>query len=505
VLRGALRGDRSGDPASRRASIARNTVYAGAVQLTTATFTAALTIFLARSLDPDAFGTFALALSIGGVLLVPSDLGITHATSRFVAERRGDESAVAHVVRTALGLKIAASLVVSGALVALAAPIATAYGSEALARPLRAIAAAVFAQSVFVFFGAILVAQAHIAGNWRLVLSESAFEATASIALVLLGGGAAGAAFGRAMGYTAGAILGALVVAAQLGRGVFRVWKPERRLAGTIAGYAGALAVVDAAFTVFAFMNGLVIAAYLGTAAVGIYAAASRLVTVMQHPGLALAASVGPRVARNPNEPQNVDALSHALRYLTILQAWLVAPIVVWADPIVNVIYGADYARSANVLRAFAPYVFLVGVATLVSVAVNYLGYARQRVPIAIGIVAVNLALLAFLLPTLGVPGAALALGLSYCLYTPAHVAICRRAIGLRIAPLIATAVRAAAAAVAMGGVLALFGTRELAPGELVGGLVLGTLAYVIVLLVTREPAVADARAALRRLRMRPA
>ena len=72
------------------ASVARNTVLALAVQLLTAAFTAALTLVLVRVLDSDGFGILALAVSIGSLLLIPIDFGISHAAARFVAEQRDD-------------------------------------------------------------------------------------------------------------------------------------------------------------------------------------------------------------------------------------------------------------------------------------------------------------------------------------------------------------------------------------------------------------------------------
>ena len=51
-------------PAPRSDSITRNTFFGLATQLTTAAFTAALTLFLVRALGPDDYGIFALATGI---------------------------------------------------------------------------------------------------------------------------------------------------------------------------------------------------------------------------------------------------------------------------------------------------------------------------------------------------------------------------------------------------------------------------------------------------------
>ena len=46
-------------------TISRNTIFAFASQMTTAFFTAVLTVYLVRALGPSGFGTFALALGTG--------------------------------------------------------------------------------------------------------------------------------------------------------------------------------------------------------------------------------------------------------------------------------------------------------------------------------------------------------------------------------------------------------------------------------------------------------
>ena len=58
-------------------SITRNTVFAAAVRLTGAAFTAILTIFLVRYLGPKEYGVFVLAMGVGDLMTVPLDLGIS--------------------------------------------------------------------------------------------------------------------------------------------------------------------------------------------------------------------------------------------------------------------------------------------------------------------------------------------------------------------------------------------------------------------------------------------
>src|SRR5215211_109718 len=185
-------------PAFGADSIRRNTAFAFAVQLTTSAFTAILTLVLVRALGPHGYGVFALALAVAGLVSLPSDFGISASASRFVAERRGDAPAIAHVLADALKLKVLGSGLVSVALFVASEPIATAYGEPDLTWPLRAVGISLFAEGILLLFTRAFMAQGKNSWNLRIVFSESALELLATVGLVALGTGVTGAAFGRA-------------------------------------------------------------------------------------------------------------------------------------------------------------------------------------------------------------------------------------------------------------------------------------------------------------------
>ena len=91
-----------------------------------ALFTAGLTLFLVRRLGPHDYGVYALALSVGGILLLPADFGVTRSAARFIAERRGNLAEIAGVLRHAIRLKAIGAGAVAVALIIAAGPIADA-------------------------------------------------------------------------------------------------------------------------------------------------------------------------------------------------------------------------------------------------------------------------------------------------------------------------------------------------------------------------------------------
>ncbi|MFL5868627.1 MAG: flippase, partial [Thermoleophilaceae bacterium] len=468
-------------------SISRNTAFALVARLGSAVFTAALTLFLARYLGADEFGVFSLALGIGGVLLLPADFGISNSSARFLAERRHSRAAVADVLRTATRLKLALSGTVSVALFAMAGPIQSAYDASGLAWAIRGMAISILAQSLVLLYMSVADALTRVALTLRLVLSESAIEFGASIALVLLGFGAGGAAFGRAIGYIAGAAIGAILLARVLGRRAGQVPEGERVGARRLATYGGALLIVEGAFTLFQQIDVLLIGALLSAKSVGLFQAPMRLTAFLHYPGISLASGVAPRLARREGHEPEVEPFVRAIRYLVLLQAFITVVAVVWAEPIINLLLGSEFAKSADVLRALGPFIFLTGFGALLPLAVNYLGEARRRMPIAIGTVLINIVIDLILIPKIGIVAGAIGTDAAFLLYVPAHYWLCRQMLGLPTRPLALTLGRAALAGAAAAGVLALFGVSSVGVPLMVVGGAAALVAYLAVLTASRE------------------
>ncbi len=464
-------------------SISRNAAFALAAQLTSAAFTAVVTVYLVRELGPSGYGVFALAVGIGALVALVADMGIAQSVERFVAEERGNLGTVRSLLADAVRLKLIVATVACGALASLAGPIADAYGEPALAWTLRAVALAVLGQTVMFLYRGAFVALGRVSVAWRVLTLESAVEAGATIVIVALGGGAAGAAWGRAAGYVVGAVIAAAFLARMLGglRPGLGAVRQRRR----IAAYAGALFLVNAAFVGFEQIDVILIGAILSVASVGVFEAPLRLAAFLSYGGQALAFGVAPRLVRESGSEPNVKAFTAALRYLVLVQAALLAPALVWAEPMVELVLGDGYGESAGVLRALAPFVFLSAIGTFVTLAVNYLGAARSRIPLAVGALAVNAILDAVLVPTIGVVGAAIGTDVGFTLYVLGHLVLARRLLGFAALPLAMTLARALVAAVAMGGVLALFGTTGLSALEAVAGSVCGLAAFCAALVVT--------------------
>jgi O-antigen/teichoic acid export membrane protein len=478
----------NGEPPARQGdTISRNAMFGLATQMSTSLFTAVLTLYLVRALSPAEYGTLALAIGITGLLLKPSDIGTTQATARYVAERHGDDAGVRGVLGMALPMKLLTATGIAVALFALAGPISDLYNVPELMWVLRGAAIALFGQAVMRFTQAVFVALRRTSSSFTVVFSESAMEFTATIALVALGGGVTGAAFGRAIGYVFGALFGIVLLARLLGRSSILRAGPSPVRRSEFMRYAGAMLIVQGAGAAFAQIDVLLLGAFLTTTAVGFFSAPLRLIGFLAYPAMALSQGVAPRLARHIRDAPRLGAMQLGLRYLVILQTGVVAVLLVWADPIVELALGAKFSPSADVLRALTPLVFLSGINPLLVTPLNYAGEGRRRIPVTLAALAVNAILDVILIPTIGINGAAVGSDVAYTVYAGSNLWLSHRVLGLPLRPLAVTMLRSLLAAGALAGILLLMGTGDLSPVEWVVGLVGGGAAYIAVLLLTRE------------------
>jgi O-antigen/teichoic acid export membrane protein len=358
--------------------------------------------------------------------------------------------------------------------------------------PLRGMAIVVLVQGLFLFLTGVFEALGRISINLRIVASESAVEGGAIVALVVLGAGAAGAAFGRALGYAFGAGMAFAFVWRVVGRPRTGDTEVSGLGARDIARYAGALLVIDGLFRIFSQIDVLLIGAILdGGRAVGLFELPFLLAWFLHYPAGAVSAAVAPRLARRPDRPPDVDLFARASRYIIGLQGIFLAPMVVWAEPILVTLLGSEYRDSGEVLRALAPFVLLSGPAMLVSVGVNYLGEARRRVPLVAAMLSAKVGIDVLLIPEIGIVAGAIGNDVAYAIWVPGHLLILRRVLDLPLRPQALALVRATAAAAIAAVPLLLLGTD---PGivVLVLGGAIACIVYLAALRLTGEVTRAD-------------
>jgi O-antigen/teichoic acid export membrane protein len=485
-----------GDPGA-----VHNTLLQLASQLAGAVFTGGLTLYLVRALGASGYGVYALAISIGTLVLYPAGLGLPWAVGRFLADHRDDLDQLRAIFLLGLKLQMAAALVASIALFAMSGTLAGAFGDPRLGWPLRWVAVSLVGQALFAFFTSAVTSVRRVSiGLWMAVI-ESATETSCSVAFVLAGAGAAGATLGKTVGYTVAAVAGTYLTVRLLGGIRRRAAVPVRVGVRAITRYAGAMLVVDVTWSAIAQIDVLLIGALLTSAAVGSFSAVSRILIVLGYLGIAVSSGVAPRLSLSGGPP-DTRSFADAIRYLIIVQGLVLAPMLVWAKPITELLLGPGYRNSAEIMRVLSVQAFVSAPASLVSVAVTYLGEARRRLRIVLGTLVLGLISTYILIRAVGVVGAAIGDDIVQIVYVSAHLWICSRMITLDLRGLARSCLRTLIAAGVMSLPLLAMGADRLSAVQWIVGLGLGGLAYAAVLLITRELSVNELRGVAARIRL---
>jgi O-antigen/teichoic acid export membrane protein len=478
-----------------------NTLLQLASQFAGAVFTGGLALYLVRALGASEYGVYALAISVGSLVLYPAGLGLPWAVGRFLADHRDDLDQLRGIFLLGLKLQLAAALVASIALFAVSGTLAGAFGDPHLAWPLRWLAVSVIGQSLFAFYISAVTSVRRVSiGLWMAVI-ESATETTCSVGFVLAGAGAAGATLGKTIGYTVAAVAGTYLTLRLLGGMRRRAAVQVRVGLRAITRYAGAMLVVDVTWSAIAQIDILLIGALLTSAAVGSFSSVFRILTVLGYLGIAVSSGVAPRLSLGDGPP-DTRAFADAIRYLIIAQGLVLAPMLVWAKPITELLLGPGYRSSAEILQVLSVQAFVSAPAALVSVAVTYLGEARRRLRIVLGTLVLGLIATYILIRAVGVVGAAIGDDIVQIVYVSAHLWICSRMITLDLWSLATSLLRTLIAAAVMSLPLLLMGVDHLSPVQWIVGLGLGGLVYAAVLLITRELTVNEVRTLVVRLRL---
>lgn len=447
--------DRTARAARRRllspgagSSIAGQTAVILASRVIGALSTAVLTIALARFLGLEGYGTYAFAITIAATAALVASMGIDSATSRFVADGYNRRRGVAIVLRRGLRVRTVVAAVVFGGLIAVADQFAALVGQPDMGNEIRAASLALFFSAGFQWVTGVYEG---VRRGGRLALMsvvKAAVEFVVVLAVLAAGFGVVAALLGNAVGYAASVGVGLLLMRPYMRRrpGGEEDAEQEDVSTGTILRYGNHIWLAGIAWILFDRVDQFLLGIFIGTDAVGLYDAPWKIAAILGLLSLSLASAVTPRVAST--DPAEAGALvTKALRVAIVAYLVLAAITAVAASDMFVTLLGADFARSADVLIALLPYLVLIGLAPILSRALDYLGVAAVRKWIALATFLVNLVLDLILIPTVGLLGAAIATDISVLTFVAGHYVLCARRLPLDSRALAASGIRSLAAA----------------------------------------------------------
>jgi O-antigen/teichoic acid export membrane protein len=421
--RNELRSSGEARPRASASRIARNTLVqvlgAGISYLATLVFF----VILARALGEELFGDFTFALSIS-VLVGVSALGTDYAITREVAR---DREGVHDVFWNSMAIRICIGLV--GIAFAAGFALIAGYGGViALTAAILGASAgiAVLAQAAQAALRG-LEDMAPIATAWVL---QRFFTAAVGGAVVLLLGGELIAV---ALVYLAGAVLGLAYSCAVLLRRRLRPrlsvsWARARSLMGTSL----PLAIGNVMVLILARLDAVILSAIKGNTAVGQYGAAYRLFEGTAFFSTVFGLSAYPVLSRLTRDttPTIGEAYEKGCKALAVLLVPVGTALVLFAEPVTELLYGSAYSESATPLRFLGIATPLWGLLTFTMFVLAAM--ERQRLigwVLAFGVV-VNVALNLALIPPHSLDGAAAAMAMTLAIIDALLIAIAVRNAG---------------------------------------------------------------------------
>lgn len=334
-------GDFSADPQDlSRRSVARGTIYIGAAQLWRMGLSLVSAVVLARLLAPADFGLVAMVAPVVAFASLVQDMGLSQATVQ-------RESMPPALLGALFWLNVAAGLILSVALIAVAPVLAAFYGQPELRALTIAFAAVVFLTS----------AQAqHLALMTRRMqfLKISVIEAVAAT-LGFLAGLATAYVWATYWALFAASLTTALTGAVLFW--TFSGWRPGRSSFGgalrEIAGFSSGLSG-HAIFTYLARnLDDVLIGRYHGPVALGLYDRAYKLLLFpLNQINGPLGRVVIPLLSRLKDDRQRyLSAYSEALTYLLVLTQPAIVVLVVFAEDIFAILLGERWVAAAPIFQ----------------------------------------------------------------------------------------------------------------------------------------------------------
>jgi O-antigen/teichoic acid export membrane protein len=446
-------------------TIARNTIVQAAADILGKVATLAFYVVMARELGESGFGDFTLALSLALVLTVFAEFGTDEILTRTVAVERGTAR---QLLTDALLVKLAFGFAgVSGAVVVAFVGGYTAEVRAAVA--ILAVAAVVelLAKSFYATFQALddmrPVAMSFIVQRY----------VTAAVGIVAMLAGAGVVAIAAV--YLGGALLALAYGASRLVRRV----RPSSHLSTT---RARALVRASAAIGIGMLLNtalfrldAVILSQFKGNDAVGFYGVAYRLLESTLFITYTFVAALLPTLSRltADSTPTIGEAFELGLKLIAMALLPIGLGFVLFAEPMVHLLYGSDYDPSVPAVRLLGVAAAFYGVSFLGATALIAQGRQRVLPWITAVVLVLNVGLNLLVIPEYSFKGAAAVTSISEVVLAIMTLVFVLRLTG-----------RVSALRVVSGPVVGCvaIGVVALVAGTGLLGLVLGALVYLPVL-----------------------
>ena len=348
--------------------VVRNTQVTVVAEMAGKVSTLVLFAVMARELGSTGFGDFVFAVSIAFLLSAPGGLGTDDVVAREIAR---DPTRLSSVLWNSIAIKSAV-----GGVTALAAAAMSAADilvpSVAAVLPLVALAAVaeLLAATAYSVFQGLNDLAPEAAGRTL----QSLVRCVAGIAVLLLGGGL------QALALTY--VAGSAVALVYIGRLLVVRCSPRRATVTPASAWrlaSAGLPIAVAGIFDLVSLNAVtvLVGAFEGSAAAGLFGAGQRLVASTLFVATALTTAILPVLA-GLRRTRTLDIYEAAVKAVVVGLLPLTALFVLFAEPMMRLLYGESFTAGAPVVRLLAAVVLLHAISELSATSL----IARGRQPL---------------------------------------------------------------------------------------------------------------------------
>lgn len=410
------------------ASFVGQLVYVGANAL--------LIVLLTREfLSPAAFGRLFFALSVLGVVATFATVGLPSSTARYVTEYvERDPAQVRYLLRRSL-VFLAVPVGVAGLLlVAVNRPLATALGDPTMASLLLVGGGYVVGYALTNYLSSVFRGLNQLLWTAVVTALSSVARLVLVVAFIVAGLGTVGALLGYIAGYAIAAGVGGIVLFWRYYRRFEETDSPDRSLPRRLLRYSVPLTVTKGAGALDTRVDSILVGVLLSPVAVGYYVVAKQVSSVVSTPagsfGAALSPALGKEQARDETE-HAARIYQSSLRHVLLFYVPAAAGLLLVAEPVVELVFGAAYLAAVLPLQAFTGVIVVQSVNKITTDTLDYLGRARDRAISKVVMAVSNVVLNLLLIPAFGVVGAVVATVITQTFYALANVYVINQVLPL--------------------------------------------------------------------------
>ncbi|WP_137284589.1 flippase [Halorussus salinisoli] len=380
-----------------------------------------LVVLLARMLDPTGYGLLFLAISVAGTAQLFCKVGIAKSAARHIAQyKETDPGQLKHILSFSFLLNTIAVLLMSLLFFYSREHIAVLIGEPSL-EPFLLTGVLFIALGTFHFYArVVLQGYEAIAASSFLKAVNSVARLAFALGFVLLGYGALGAFFGYVLAFGISSLIGIIYL---YDKYYYNVNYTEREVGirKKIASYSIPVTVANMGGVLDKRVDTLLVAFFLSPTAVGYYTISKQIVEHIQTPISALGFTLAPTfegLNSSGNRKKAAALYEKALSQGLLLYIPGSAGLILVAEPMIKLVFGTEYLGAVPVVQSLAIYAIFYSSNKVTSLALDFLGRAKNRAIAQFLTAVMNVILNIILIPAIGVVGAAHATVITYSIYS---------------------------------------------------------------------------------------